>query len=198
VAIEHLKLPVEQNHPLWTKLLAGAGRDLRADYEQAGAKRDGRELVLPSAVKLPTILELRDAVRESGISLGVADNELQYMSDSDCCCNGVDRFPGFEGWFKHQIAHAVRRCRRKRIVYGAIAPYWVPEGSVDRWLNSRSRIGHLRDNGGSLKDHIRLRWNNPHGPFSPASFFGVQPTEEFTSAGFRVFEWSHEARIASA
>ncbi len=193
VAIEHLKLPMETGHRLWPRLLAGSGRNLRNDYRDAGAKRDGREFVLPPEVKLPTILEVREAAREARLSLGVADNEFQYLSDTACCCSGVDRFPGFEGWFKHQIAHAVRRRRGQRIVYGAIAGYWTPAGSVDRWLNSHSRSGRLGVSGGTLRDHIRFRWNDLESPFSPASFYGVVPTEELTPDGFRVFEWREEA-----
>jgi DNA repair photolyase len=193
VAVEHLKLPVETNHPLWRKLVDGAGRDLRKDYERAGAKRDGRELVLPPSVKLPTILAVRDAAWSAGVSFGAADNEFQYLSDSDCCCSGVDQFPGFGGWFKHQVAHAVRRCRGRRIVYGAISRFWAPEGSVDRWLNSRSRLGSRGAAGGTIRDHIRVRWNDLASPFSPASYYGVVPTEEFTPSGFRVFTWQPEA-----
>ncbi len=189
VAIEHLKLPVERNHFLWSDL-AAARPSLWSDYQKASATRDGREFLLPPEIKLPTILETRDAVRKAGISLGVADNDLQYLSDTDCCCSGVDRFPGFEGWFKHQVAHAVRRCRTSdRIVYGAIAHHWTPKGSVDRWLNSHSRIGRHRRTSGSLAEHIRFRWNNPSSPFSPAAFYGVEPSDEFTAAGFRVFRW---------
>lgn len=188
IAIEHLKLPVETRHPLFERLLTGAKRDLSADYTRAGAKRDGRELVLPPQVKLPTILAVRDAAKAAGVSLGVADNEFQYLSDTDCCCSGVDQFPGFEGWFKHQVAHAVRRCRSTRITYGSIAGYWTPTGSVDRWLNSHSRIAK-RAGGATLEDHIRFRWNDPTSPLSPASFYGVEPTNEFTEAGFRVFRW---------
>jgi DNA repair photolyase len=194
VAIEHLKLPVETSNPLWSKLVAGSGRDLRADYVRCDATRDGRELVLPARVKLPTLLEVRDAVHAAGVSFGVADNELQYLSDTECCCSGVDRFPGFEGWFKHQIAYAVRRCRGHEILYGAIAGYWTPEGSVDRWLNSHSRIGRVAGSAGTLKDHIRARWNDVTSPFSPVRFFGVEPTDEYTAAGLRVFRWRDEAR----
>ncbi|HYP54549.1 MAG TPA: hypothetical protein VEQ42_13450, partial [Pyrinomonadaceae bacterium] len=192
VALEHLKLPVEKNNPLWSKLVAGAGRDFRADY--AGARLDGRELVLPSEVKLPTILEAREAARAAGVSFGAADNEFQYLSDSDCCCSGVDQFPGFDGWFKHQVAYAVRRCRGGRIVYGASAGGWTPRGSVERWLNSHSRIGGLGAEGATLEEHIRYRWNDPTSVFSPASFYGVEPCEEFTPAGFRVYRWREEAR----
>lgn len=193
VAVEHLKLPIEKNNPLWSKLLNGARRDLRSDY--AGALRSGRELVLPPNAKLPKILEVRNAAREEGVSFGAADNEFQYLSDTDCCCSGVDQFPGFGGWFKHQIAHAVRRCRGQRIIYGAIAGFWAPHGSVERWLNSHSRLGEVGTNGGTVEDHIRIRWNDPASQLSPASFYGVEPTEEFTPSGFRVYRWREEMRI---
>ena len=196
VALEHLKLPVERNHPLWPKLREGVGRDIQLDYESVGAHRDGREYVLPSKVKLPTILEFREAARDAGLSYGIADNEFQYLSNSDCCCSGVDRFSGFEGWFKHQIAHAVRRCRGREIVYGSIAGYWTPVGSVDRWLNSQTRIGGRAGNGGTLGDHIRLRWNDPRSPLSPAAFYGVTATERFSSSGFRIYDWNTEAERA--
>jgi DNA repair photolyase len=194
VALEHLKLPVETAHPLWAALCAGTGRDLRADYAAAGARRDGREFVLPAAVKLPTIRAFREATRAAGLSMGVADNEFQYLSDTGCCCSGVDAFAGFGGWFKHQIAHAVRRCRGRDIVYGAIARYWTPTGSIDRWLNSRTRIG-TADAPGTLAAHIRDRWNDAASPLSPAAFHGVEPTERWTDGGFRVYRWSRDVRL---
>jgi DNA repair photolyase len=192
VAVEHLKLPIERAHPLWGDLITACPH-LWEEYAREGAWRDGREYILPARVKLPTVLEVRDATRQAGVSLGVADNDLQYLSDSDCCCSGVDQFPGFEGWFKHQVAHAVRRCRGRRITYGAIAGYWAPEGSVDRWLNSHSRLRTLEKEGGTLEDHIRVRWNDPNSPFSPASFYGVVPTDYFTATGFRVYTWQDDA-----
>src|SRR5262249_7117184 len=153
------KLPVERAHPLWADLIT-ARPQLWEEYSREGARRDGREYILPARVKLPTVLEVRDATRQAGVSLGVADNDLQYLSASDCCCSGVDRFPGLEGWFKHRVAYAVRRCRGRRISYGAIARYWAPEGFVDRWLNSHSRLGGPgAEVGGTLEDHIRARWN---------------------------------------
>jgi DNA repair photolyase len=188
IAIEHLKLPVERNHRLWSVLTKGSGRDLAGDYRAVGARLDGRELVLPAAIKLPTILEVREATHQQKLSFGAADNELQYLSDTACCCSGVDQFAGFEGWFKHQIGHAVRRSRGRLITYDSIAQYWSPDGSVDRWLNSRSRIGEA----GELDDHIKVRWNEAGSSFSPARYYGVEPSEEFTPSGFRVYQWTKD------
>jgi DNA repair photolyase len=193
IAIEHLKLPVEKHHSLWQVLTSGAGYDLEAHYKSAGARLDGREWVLPTAAKLPAILALRSATREFGLSFGVADNEIQYLSDSACCCSGVDQFTGFDGWFKHQFGHAVRACRGDRILYSAIARYWTPTGSVDRWMNSHSRIAD-GENLGTLGEHIRTRWNAPASKLGPSSFYGVEPTDEFTSSGFRVYEWNENGK----
>ncbi len=193
IAIEHLKLPVEKGHPLWPVLTSGSGFDLEAYYRSAGARLDGRERVLPAAAKLPAVLALRSAVREYGLSFGAADNEFQYLSDYGCCCSGVDRFPGFDGWFKHQFANAVRICRGERILYGSIARYWTPTGSVDRWLNSHSRIENS-ETSGVLEEHIRTRWNEPASPLGPGSFYGVEPTNEFTPSGFRIYRWNEVGR----
>jgi DNA repair photolyase len=193
VAIEHLKLPVERRHPLWPVLMSGSGIDLDAYYKSAGARLEGREKVLPPAAKLPAILALRSAAREYGLSFGVADNEFQYLSDYGCCCSGVDRFPGFDGWFKHQFAHAVRLSRGNVIQYGSIARYWTPTHSVDRWVNSHSRIED-GERAGLLKEHIRSRWNEASSPLGPGSFYGVDTTDEFTSSGHRIYRWNESGR----
>jgi hypothetical protein len=193
IAIEHLKLPVEKRHPLWPVLASGSRMDLEAYYRSAGARLNGREKVLPAATKLPAILAARSAARDRGLSFGVADNEFQYLSDYGCCCSGVDRFAGFDGWFKHQFAHAVRLCRGERILYGSISRYWTPTGSVDRWINSHSRIEN-DETSGRIEEHIRTRWNEPASPLGPGSFYGVEPTDEFTPSGFRVYEWNEIGR----
>src|SRR5207249_4333180 len=115
VAIEHLKVPVETENPLWVAFTRGAGTDVASEYRDRGAYRDGREFILPPIQKLQTVLAVRKAAHERGMTFGAADNELQFLSDTACCCSGVDRFPGFEHWFGFQIGHAVRRCRGSEI-----------------------------------------------------------------------------------
>jgi DNA repair photolyase len=194
VALEHLKLPMERNHPMWEKLISAAGLNLRAEYERLNAIRDSREYILPPRAKLPTILEAASAVRSRKMTFGAADNEFQYLSDFKCCCSGVDQFPGFENWFKHQIAYAIHKRVGKRITYDAIAREWVPVGSIDRFINPHSRLSARGDLQGSVIDHIKARWNNPKASGSPASFYGVKVSENFTSTGNRVYEWDDDAR----
>ena len=192
VALEHLKLPFERGHRLWRQLTAAADCDLFELYRRRGAVCDGREYMLPAEEKLPMIRRVRQAAHEYGVTFGAADNEFQFLSDTSCCCSGVDQFPGFHTWFKHQIAYAVRKSFGRRIVYGAIAREWFPKGSVDRWLNSRTRIGRRLGAEANIETHIRYRWNSPSLPYSPARFFAVEPTNEFTTLGYRVYRWNSE------
>lgn len=175
IALEHLKLPVERGNPLWQTLSAAASDDLVHIYQDAGAKRDGRELVLPcSEEKLTRILEVRSLVHTAGLTFGAADNEFQYLSDGGCCCSGVDSFPGFENWFKHQLASAVKRSNGSDIHYSSIKDEWLPTGSVDRHLNSRSRLSARTELQGTVNQHILSRWNSPSTGKSPSMFFGVR------------------------
>jgi DNA repair photolyase len=191
VALEHLKIPLEQTNPLWDQLSEAARHDLRAEYRAAGGIRDGREYVLPPERKLDDVLRTRDEAHRQSATFGAADNEFQYLSDTACCCSGVDRLPGFENWFAHQIGHAVRLCRgQAQIRYEAIAGDWVPQSGVDRWLNSRTRIMARTGASGTIQDHLRQRWNDPGSRLGPALFYGVEASDDFTPEGYRVYRWS--------
>ena len=196
VGLEHLKIPVERNHPLWGDLIGAAGRDFYSEYKTMNAPRDGREYVLPPHAKLPAILETSRAVRARRMTFGAADNEFQYLSDTDCCCSGVDQFPGFENWFKHQIGYAVRKCMGKRITYDSVSREWAPIGSIDRFLNSHSRLSKRSELSGSVRDHLRVRWNNPKAPGCPTSFYGVVTRSQVTSTGNKVYMWDEKILTA--
>jgi DNA repair photolyase len=197
IAVEHLKIPVERRHPLWERLVSAVGRDLSAEYRKVGALRDGREFILPASEKLPTILQVALEVRKHGMTFGAADNEFQYLSDTSCCCSGVDQFRGFENWFKHQIAYAVRKGVGNKITYDLISREWAPEGSIDWYLNSKSRLSGQTGCAGSIRDHIRAKWNDPRRGGSPTSYWGVRSTSISTSSGHLVYEWDREMSLSS-
>jgi DNA repair photolyase len=190
VALEHLKIPLERQHPLWESFTHVARRDFHEEYKNKGAVRDGREFILPANVKINTVLEAARAVRNAGMTFGAADNEFQYLSDTECCCSGVDQFPGFENWFKHQIGNAVRKQIGRAITYEGISHEWSPTGSIDRYLNSRSRLSRRSDVIGSVLDHMRARWNDVKAPGNPSSFYGIIPSEECSPSGHRIYGWS--------
>ena len=187
IAFEHLKTPVERYDHLWLTLVSRTGIDFNQHYKALGAKRDGREFVLPPKAKRATILEVRRLTHKYKMTFGAADNDFQYLSDGNCCCSGVDLFPGFQNWFKHQIAYAVKKAPTSEIKYGLISDEWCPEGSVDRYLNSRSRLSARSSSEGSIREHILQRWNDPKSPHSPAAFYGVVPTNRRTESGNLIY-----------
>jgi DNA repair photolyase len=194
LAFEHLKLPLERSNPLWQEFSAGTQRDFLGEYRRAGARRDGRELILPASEKLQMVLLARSCSHRYGMTFGAADNEFQYLSDTGCCCSGVDQFPGFEGWFKHQIGYAVRQSCGKPLRYHVLAKEWAPVGSIDRYLNSRSRIAGRGTTFGSIREHVRRRWNETDAPGSPCTFYGVlsypRKTDDQTQERNHVYKWN--------
>jgi len=189
VSLEHLKVPLEVNQRLWSQIEPRTGRNFRDEYRAVGAARDGREFVLPAAMKIATIMPVREAVHRAGMTFGAADNEYQYLSDTSCCCSGVDQFPGFENYFRHQLGYAVRESAGKDIRYAQIAREWSPSADLDRFLNSSCRS----DGGMPLKEHVQYYWHGDGARVSPASFFGVRATDRFDGR-HRVYEWTPDGQ----
>jgi DNA repair photolyase len=196
VAIEHLKVPTERNMTTLNgrdnELLANAKRN----YVAAGARRDGRELILPTAQKIDRVLQVRELCHASKVTFGAADNELQYLSDTPACCSGVDQFSGFENVFKFNIGVAVRQSIGTDICYESIASEWKPTGSIDRYLNSQSRIGKRLGVEGSIQDHIEHKWNDLKASGNPSSFEGIDPTNERSAGGHRRYRWRHALEVS--
>jgi hypothetical protein len=194
VGFEHLKLPLERGNPLWQELTKAAGRDLNEEYLQLGASRDGREYVLPGRQKLERVIEVSKYARRFGMTFGAADNEFQHLSDTEACCSGIDQFPGFQNFFRHQIGFAIRKSRGTKIKYATIRDEWTPSGSIDRYLNSKTRIRNQKDCRGTLKDHVLGRWNSPGAPGNPSSFFGVSVATNFSRKRPLIYEWANSSR----
>lgn len=191
VAVEHLKLPVERRDALFDDL----GKALRSDpwelYRRQGAHRSGREWVLPADVKKRNVEPLMAAIRSGGMTFGAADNELQYLSDTRCCCSGVDQIPGFGNFFRHQIGYAIREAReRKEIRYGTLSEQWCPKASPDRFLNSNTR--HSGPRSATMADYIRKKWNSPGSQNAPTSWLGIRKAERPDAAGNTIYLWGDE------
>jgi DNA repair photolyase len=189
IGFEHLKLPLERNNPLWMKLSSKLHFDVREYYKSHGATIEGREWVLPPEYKIGRALEVKSEAAMHGLTFGSADNEIQYLSDNYCCCSGVDRFKGFENWNKFQIAYAIKKSHGNPITIDLIENEWRPKGSVDKYLNSQSRM----DTGtgfSKVQDYIYERWENLNSPFNPSKFYGVVDSGVRDDKGFRIFNWS--------
>jgi DNA repair photolyase len=189
VSLEHLKVPVE-----WSSRTKNEGdfsiSSLRERYRRQGMLLDGREYVLEPAKKFANAISVRKIVHKHGMTFGAGDNELQFLSDGEACCSGVDRFRGFENVFKHQIALAVKRGTKDgMITIQSISDEWAPVGSIDRYLNSKTRISARLNSQGSVIDHVRHRWDNLTSSENPSRFLGVTVSNQRDRTGARVFEF---------
>ncbi len=181
-SFEFLRLPRERNQQL-VKSIGSSEENIFDYYSRNNAFHRVREYILPPEHRLPLILYARQMIRAAGMRFASADNDFQFLSDDACCCSGVDAYPGFENFFRHQIAFAVRNSLGKKIKYKSIATEWYPAGSVDRYLNSS------RGKRGSVRDHIMHRWNSSGLEGSPDSFYGVEDTGEHSADGMKIYRW---------
>ena len=189
-SFEFLRLPRERNQHLLDGFRSATGEDPLHAYQRQGAKHRVREYILPAETRLPMILRARAAIRRSGMVFGAADNDFQYLSDTACCCSGVDATDGFEGFFRHQIAYAIRQNFGQRIEYRTLAQEWAPTGSIDRYLNSGRSLRAKIGGEGTTRDHIAYRWNTSGLEGSPDFFYGVEATDEVSSDGMVVYRWN--------
>lgn len=194
ISFEHLKILIGRRSNVVNAIQELTNRNIYKEYTSAGALHLGTELILPAKNRLETVLHVKDLALDSKMSFGAADNDLQYLSSTETCCSGVDNFSGFENWFKHQIANAVRRSKgEKYITISSILDEWSPIGSIDRYLNSMSRLSSRIGSEGSLKDHIIYRWNASGKEGCPDFYYGVSATGRFDKNNAMIYQWDSTA-----
>lgn len=195
VAVEHLKLPLEREWSGTPRISSILGFDLAQYYAREGAKRTGREWVLPLEARIEAVLALRGRAHDEGLTFGAADNDLLLLGDGECCCSGADLVPGFSTYFRHNYAEAARRGLRSGIVsLDSLNDTWFPEGSMSRYVNSHSRLPAIHGRGANVDEYIRRNWNGRPNGCSPASIFGVSATGESDDHGFRLYSVSDRVR----
>lgn len=194
LSLEHLKIPTELD--LGTKG-GQALAALRQIYKEQAAYRDGREFVLPSAIKLPTVLKVRALCHEHGMTFGAGDNDLQVLSDGNACCAGIDVAGGLDTFYEYTMTNIIKRQLRtgteiKLHDYGS----WRPKSALDRFLNSKSRLKGKVDPGDrGVEAFLRHRWNGHSLNASPAIAYGISRTGERDQNGNEVYLASDELRL---
>lgn len=171
VIVEHLKIPVEEVSRRIFMSSKIFGYNVSDYYKKVNAKVRGREYVLPSEIKLININRLKRICKKIKLKLSVADNDLQYLGDCNCCC-GLDKIKGFENWNKHNIGYAIRKgLERARIKYNIIAQEWCPRKSVRMYLNSNVR---KNNNIKTMDGFVKKKWNEAGTINSPTDFYNIE------------------------
>jgi DNA repair photolyase len=195
VSLEHIKVPTENS---WNPLLARGARaikDVKELYMRRGARRDGREFILPASEKLTTVLEVRGECHRRSIAFGGADNEFQYLSDGEACCSSVDIVGKFDTAYHYTIPHIIKR----QIMQGhheitfSDGGLWRPTGSIDRFLNSKSRLNKIGTRETRKVDYfMRTKWNDLYGFESPMRYYGVRFFGDIDPSGMKIYAVDRE------
>src|ERR1700689_501248 len=159
IAVEHLKLPIEKSWAGTTKLSEALGYDLQQAYANWGAKRIGRDWILPVERRLPVIMELRNHAHAVGLSFGAADTDLLLLSDGRSCCSGIDLIDPKINYFKCTYVEAARTgVGRKYITINSLSSLWRPQSSAAMYMNSHSRRA-VQSLGTRIDAYLRANWN---------------------------------------
>ncbi|MGH1385954.1 hypothetical protein [Kordia sp.] len=194
IGFEHLKLPTEKNSDIENKFQKITGKSIYKLYNEKGAILDGREYILPIQEKLKNISNIKNSLKGSNISLGLADNEFQYLSTYNCCCSGVDMFEGFDNWYKPQISYAIRKSylnNDNEIRIDNIRNEWNTNGSIDKFMNSKSRI-KKQGNPNTMFDYVKARWNDLNSSFNPSKYFNVEYSNRIDEQGNKIYKFGNE------
>lgn len=193
-AVEHLKVPVEDYRGI-RRLGDAVSVDVPRYYASHGARRIGREWILPVEMRLPTVLEFRDRAHALGLSFGAADTDLLPLSDHKCCCSGADALLVQAAPFEHNYLGAVRRADKRGVItYDSLRGCWAPSGSIARMVNSRSRLQRSDGSPARVTDYIRANWNGRMNGASPKLFYGVEATGKVDFDGLLTYRMSDQLR----
>ena len=188
ITAEYLKLPLERNSRQ-SVLLERSLPGIYERYRQWGAKRIGREFVLPSVRKKNGLFQIQRMTSEAGMSYGFADNEFLHLNPFKSCCNGADLFLSDANFFEANILGMIKRQNKGMSVrFGLSDGDWLPTDSVFSHLNSHSRGSrqHLTPRERYI-EFLRSKWNGSSIRGGPSDYWGIVDSGEVDEGGNRVF-----------
>jgi hypothetical protein len=176
ISFEHLKLPVENDYSKINKFL---GIDILEYYKNNLAYKSGREWLLPAEIKQNNLKDLLHNIDLKNVSIGFSDNDLMHLNRGNCCIGYNNKNKVFSNYYKYTITEAIKRNKNGYITLSSIKDEWYPQRSINRVMNSHSKI---KGNHISIKDYITRSWNNKTN-LSPILYYGVSASNEKDSEG---------------
>ena len=194
VSAEYLKWPIESSSKEFGRLnslLPG----MLDKYFELGAKKIGREYVLPPEVKLPNLVELKHRVDELGMVFGFAETELLHLNPYQSCCNAADRFLEDCNPFEGTFTSIIKEGGEEEIRLPQPLKKWLPQYSVFSHLNSRSRPAQTGDTPAErYQKMLRDKWNSKDWRGGPLSYWGIESSSSSDKNGNQVYLRAPELR----
>lgn len=193
MSAEYLKWPMEKSSEQH-KRLGTLFPAMEAQYVNMGAVRVGRELVLPSDLKLKNLSRLRIIAENFGILFGYAENELLHLNEFEACCNASDRFLRNASFFTDNILGRIKSGQNIKTFDIDPTKAWNGEYDILSYMNSHSRV--ISDEAPSIKwkSYLLEKWNAPRWRNGPLSFWGVSETSTKDIGGAAIYKFDNEER----
>jgi len=126
ITIEHIKVPIDN---LSIRKLVGERIDFKFSLYKP---KFGRHYEVLPSVKEKNIQELKKLIQ---VPVGVGDNDLHHLSDTDCCC-GIDTInSNFNNWLKYNQLYFDRNPNVDR------SKLFTPKGNCSTIFSSKMRPG---------------------------------------------------------
>ncbi|SEE28911.1 DNA repair photolyase [Tenacibaculum sp. MAR_2010_89] len=188
VALEHLKISVENKTRQIESLNNALGIDLWNEMMTLGMTKIGRDYSLKQEAIKPFIIKAQKLCKDLGLAFGAGDTGFIHWSDGNGCCNGSSLFLKEANQFDSNIIGALKNAKNGKVYFNDILEKWSPNGNIHRFLNKNSRKLHVNNEYTSWQKLIAYRWNGKNSPYSPIFFDGVTWNGEYDSNGFKVYE----------
>ncbi len=189
VSVEFLKVPIDANQKFGKVLIRLFQEDPIGWYRSMGARKQGREYILPLNYRHDFLVAFYSLAKRLSINIGFADNDLLLHSDGGTCCSGSDIFLKKTAFFEANIvAYAKKKKVGENLIYSDLIKVWFPERSIDRHLNSTARVNSgSPDRHASWPDYLRKMWNGEWGVYSPNFFDGVALSDGVCKEGLPIY-----------
>lgn len=188
ISLEYLKVPLDANQNFSQSLKNILCKNPIDFYIQLGAKKQGREYILPLKVRQPWLLSAFDLIKKENIRVGFADNDLLLHSDGNSCCNSSDEFLKGAGYFDANIASLLKsKDINQFIFFDEFLKRFIPKFDVSSHMNSKARLNEAHGLDYNWLVYLDNIWRGHLGIFKPSFFDGVEHTDELDSKGRPVY-----------
>lgn len=186
VSAEYLKWPMEQTQH-HARLLAHRLPGHLEEYLRLGAKRVGREYVLPSALKYVRMQAIKHASEELDVLFGYAENDLLHFNAFRSCCNGADKFLTEANFFEDNILGRLKRTSPLKTFDLGDEDAWQPRHDLLTYLNSHSRGSKEIPKQERWRAYLAEKWSAPLWRGGPLAFHGIEETGQTDRFGLPIY-----------
>mgnify|MGYP001944611474 CR=1 FL=1 len=188
ISAEFLKCPIDANKKFGKSLIEILSGNPIQHYKTLGAKKQGREYILPIDYRARKLAAMALETRNRGMSFGFADNDLLLHSDGNACCAASNLYLRDANYFTANIVSLAKdKPIGEKLYFGDFLSGWIPQTAISTYLNSKARLIVSDKTKPEWLNYLQAMWVGDLGVFCPDYFDGIEMTNETDENGLPVF-----------